>query len=72
MEIEDVYKKILKQYGLGEELLCEYLYRRSYEAIVEILTLSYWKEAKFQPLLTSSIWGNNVIYNKKIKFAILG
>lgn len=47
--------KILKKRGL-EHLICDYLYSRSYEAVLEILNLPEWQKDEFKPLLTTCIW----------------
>lgn len=40
--------------------------RSSYKKIMDILSLKEWNEAKFQPLLTSTIWQSNYDNIKKI------
>ncbi len=40
-------------------LKCNYLYSRNYDEILRILEMKEWKEPKFRPLLTSSIWHSN-------------
>lgn len=57
-------KRLLKERNL-EHLYCKYLEKRSYESVIEILDLPYWKEKDekgnliYQGLLTSNIWNSN-------------
>ena len=50
--------KELKKRNL-EHLKCDYLYLCSYNTVLEILDLPYWRDPKFQGLLTSNIWNSN-------------
>ena len=50
--------KELKERNL-EHLKCDFLYRRSYITVKEILDLPYWSNPKFQGLLTLNIWNSN-------------
>lgn len=48
----------LKKIG-REDLKCDKLYRRSYQAVIDVLEMPEWKEERFAGLLTSNIWGNS-------------
>ena len=55
--------ELLKKMG-REDLKCDFLYKRDYNTVLEMLSLPYWNEVKFQSLLTSTIWLSNA---KEIK-----
>lgn len=41
------------------ELICDRVFKLKYESIKAILDLPYWKDSKFKPLLTSTIWNSS-------------
>ena len=61
----ELIKKLLKERNL-ECLDCYFLKFRSYQDVLKILNMPEWQEAKFQGLLTPSIWNSNYEKIQKI------
>ena len=57
---------ILSLIGNRKDLVCDFLFERSYEEIKSILELPYWNDEKYSFLLTSNIWKSNAKEIKEI------
>ena len=53
-------KKIIEILSDRPDLICDKVYERDVEFVEMIINLPYWKDEKFQGLLTSNIWQSNV------------
>ena len=57
--------ELLRKKG-REDLICDFLYKRSFQEVKAILEMPEWKDEKFQGLLTSTIWISNLADIKAI------
>ena len=49
-----------------KELICDNLYLRDYNEVIEILEMPEWEDEKYKSLLTANIWKRNAKEVKEI------
>lgn len=67
--MDSIEKNVINKFLISinrNDLICEYLYSRSYDEVMNILKMPEWKDKKFEGLLTSGIWNSNSTEIKEI------